>query len=342
MSEAAEEYFNRKIKEFGIVPPLSADWRNLRNTVKDLLGFQPNSYMESMYPCKAMLSYHIWYRDPAFKEDQYISSSIDISQSIIIVGKPDTPFHLKLSHDCFHLNIMPGYFMVTFLYPECGKAAMFVLDIHIMKKTDLSLFVHKLQTFNWNYFFRDFTKVYNGNQLMHIDVTLSTGASAMPLGICNVLLPRFDHAIRSISSRANVISVNGYWDTYPIDADIGSIINIVKIKRFGNGNDNDTQTMIDACSWHALIGSSLIKTDSGKISISNSIFTNKLINNAIKNLSNTNNYAFSTDKLLDRMSAAPNLFTLDDLVEVELCWTECKIPIDIFMVILGVIGGMMW
>jgi hypothetical protein len=100
--------------------------------------------------------------------------------------------------------------------------------------------------------------------------------------------------------------------------------------------------MISACSWCTLIGSPLIKTDSGKTSALNSILTNILISNAIKNLSNANNYAFSTSELLYYMSTTPNLFASRDLIEIELCWIKCVFPIDIFMVMLGIIGQMMW
>src|SRR5579872_3416506 len=218
-TSTVEIYFERKLADFQIVPPLSADWEDLKNTVKDLLNLQSNSYLELMYPCKALLSYHIWYRDPALKEDQYSTSSVDINQSIIIVGKPDTPFHINLLHEYLDLKTLPQYYIVAFLYPECGKVVMFVPEQHIMSESDLSSFSHRLFTFNWNWFYRDFTKVHNKTQMLHIDLTLSTGVSAMPLGICNVIMPRFDYSIRRVSQDLKTSRISYHYQ-YPMDQNV--------------------------------------------------------------------------------------------------------------------------
>lgn len=346
MSIEAAEYFNQKIREFKIVPPLSVNWIDLRNTIKILLNFQSNSYFESIYPCKAMLSYRIWYRDEASKEDQSITSSIDITQSIIVFSKPDSgkfdaPYHLNLPHECLLVKSMPKYLIVAFLYPECGKAVMFVPGIHLLSKVELAEHSLKMYTFNWNWFYQDETNIKCKKQNMYIDVTLSTGTSAMPLGICNVLLPRFDYGIRHIS-QTFPDPVYYFWEQHPINPEMGVIIDSAKRKKSDalHASDNSLDK-ITVSSWNALIGIP-IKSESNKITVSDSILVNKLIDNAKKNLSSQNNDKFSSGKLFYWMSLAPNLFTLNDLVQIELCLIECEYPMDIFMTMLQVIGEMMW
>jgi|SRR5579872_6906718 len=82
-------HFNHKITLFKISTPSHKDWQDLRNDIRNMLGFQFNSYLETMYPCKARLSYHIWYIDPTTQEEQYVDSHIDYTQNIIVFGKPE-------------------------------------------------------------------------------------------------------------------------------------------------------------------------------------------------------------------------------------------------------------
>jgi|SRR5579872_3042430 len=355
MYASTTEYLNQKITEFRKSIPSSADWNDLKNTVKDLLGFQSNSYFEAMYPCKAMLSYYIWYKGPIYEEEQFISGSVNITQPIAVLSNLDSSLHqhhywLNLPHKCLNQDFIPKYLMIAFLYPECGKVIMCKLRSHITINNNDHLL--RIKILNWNWFIRDNTYAKIDDHLMSIDLTLSTGASAMPLGICNVVIPRFENASQNLEYDIDILS-DAYYYKYPSDVVLNAIIDVVNKRRFSQTDQLPWETLstpwgtiipwgsVSACSWHVLIGNIIVKVDQGKI-LADSVLVNKLIDIAKNNMSNVNDSKFSSNDIFNCMCKTPNFFALNKLVVVELCLIECKCPKDIFTAILGVIGEMMW
>jgi len=215
---------------------------------------------------------------------------------------------------------------------------MFTLNAHIEPGT---VPTHVRRTCNWNWYHRDFTRIRLDAVNMNIDLTLSTGASAIPLGICSVMVPRFKYALHQIVLDNAYIRYSPNKDDYPIDEEIALMNFVISRLETDNPINVNQWSQLYGCSQRALLGSSLIKTNKGHIS-TKSVMSHILIDIMRQKYSETHFNLAPADTIIYHIQTAPNFFNLGNIIEVELCLFECKYPIDLLMVLLGVIGEMMW
>ena len=309
-------------------------WLGLRDNLCKMLGLQTNFYKQELYENKIRIDYAV---DIIYT--QTIQKPHYTTQKILIIGdsrNSTDSFHFQ--DEIFNSNNVSDVAAVIFFYPEFGKFLVFLpLNHHNLE------FI--LAQINWNWFYTmkcSIETVDTTRRQMHL--TLTTGTSAMPNGICNVFIPRFEYAFRQKKTkRIDIANTN-----YPIDHNLYMTFEEILVSALTEYHDytfmNSSPQKIELGSIHELIG-----LDQSRIQKKgNQIFHSVLIRSICDIIRKKHPYwcfdmSYDTFQLIFAcLPEAPNILTFEAILELDCCMRCCVIPYDIISVLLRAIGRVLW
>jgi len=232
------------------------------------------------------------------------------------------------------MDANPLWLIVAFLYPECGKAVILYL---------LPNGSYNMVQLNWNWFFtfmclNDLLTPAQMKFCNPIQVTITTGTSAMPLGICNVLIPRFKYVSAHIEEVSADDSVSS---TYPIDIHLLFVLNLIILgPEYIHDMARDKPRSFDYLIGH--IPPTQDPRNHYRESKLGQIFCE-----IMQSKTPDWNFVSTTPRLhwiLPQIQHTPIWFSFTDILEIVLCLFDNNInmPVDVFTALLRVMGRMRW
>jgi len=316
--------FNLLIKDFKKKTNLTpAIWDERRIEIGQKLGFRS-------YECERLfreeLSLNRIRVDYVVRNNAILTSNqIELSQPVLVIGRAHEGHDsYRLQIDALDVETVPRYAFIAFLYPEYGKVVVFELEANN----------YQMIQFNWNWF-HTYSRFFVS---IGIDLTLTTGTSAIPLGICNVLFPRFKRA-RDNTDVLGVFEDFQKHPYYPLDKIFQVCSKYIMESKENKPNSDPTI----AVGWTVHSYDKLIGHTPSPIWI----FDNQYVNSTLakgfqKIMTKDPPILVARNTLFHHLQNVPNMFSIRDLIELDLCLKEKSVPSELLIVFLRVIGEMLW
>lgn len=332
------EYFRKHIADTHEELQTDSFWLVLRDNLSNMLGFQTNFYKRELYENKIRIDYVV--KDGS---TSMIHKPHYTVQKILIIGDPHNStdsFHFQTQ--MFKGKCISSSVIIIFFYPEFEK----ILIFQSMNPASFTLV-----QLNWNWFYTmDYFIGVIDNVRCNMHLTLTTGTSAMPNGICNVFIPRFEYAFKQKKTKR--INSNANTGTnYPISNDLYMtfeeilVSDLAECTYFNNSfvfvSD---MSRVELGSIHELIG-----LEQDRIQKRGNQFLHSALIHSIRDIIRKKNpyWCFGMDGGIfyanfEYLSEAPNILTFEAILELDCCILYCEIPFDIIPLLLQAIGQMMW